>query len=559
MYKFFLKRFFDIALSLFAIPFVIVLIVIFGPIIYFTDRGPIFYCGERIGKKGKIFKMVKFRSMYVNSPDIRLADGSTYNGEDDKRVTKIGKFLRKTSIDEMPQFFNVLIGQMSIIGPRPDTPKGLHRYPEEEKYYLSVKPGITGYSQAYFRNSVDGKTKAINDMYYAKRISFIFDVTIMLKTITTVLFHKGTYKGSDETQMIGSAKEIGSNFEAVNYDTNKKNVFWKKNKKTIWLRSARECLFLAGKNHIKNNNAKIVLIPSLCCKSMVQPFAQLGYKVEFYNINESFCVDENDLVAKIGESYLILFMNYFGKKSFKESFVRYLIKTFKASAILDCTHIIDSFWNDDGLFDYKVVSLRKWVPIPDGGLIKFSSKNVECSEIVCDDFYSKLFYSAMEAKARYLINPNDSLKQEYLNTFNLCREILNKEVSPVLMSDKSLEILKRLDWKKIRKRRRQNYNYLAEKLSSLSEKLSVVYNFQKCPFSLPILIDDRDSLQKYLASEGIYCQVLWPLPHGSVSPHSFDETFSKRMLSIPCDQRYDTDDMERIYNAIARYYYKTNV
>lgn len=194
MYKHFFKRILDILISLLALPFVLFAIIIVGPLIFLSDRGPIFYCGERLGKGGKIFKMIKFRSMRVNAPDIRLADGSTYNAEDDPRVTKIGRVLRKTSIDEIPQFLNVLVGHMSIIGPRPDTPKGLHRYPEEEKYYLGVRPGITGYSQAYYRNTVDGKTKAVNDMYYAQNISFWFDVKIFIKTVQTVFSKKGTYK-----------------------------------------------------------------------------------------------------------------------------------------------------------------------------------------------------------------------------------------------------------------------------------------------------------------------------------------------------------------------------
>lgn len=83
---------------------------------------------------------------------------------------------------------------MSVIGPRPDTPKGAHRYPKEEKFFLQVKPGITGYSQAYYRNTVDGKTKAEHDMYYAQKVSFFFDVKIFFKTIETVLLRKGTYK-----------------------------------------------------------------------------------------------------------------------------------------------------------------------------------------------------------------------------------------------------------------------------------------------------------------------------------------------------------------------------
>lgn len=194
MYKNFFKRVIDLFFAVLLLPIFLIVFLIISPIIYLTDKGSIFYNAERIGKNGKVFKMYKFRSMYMNAPDIRLADGSTYNGEDDPRVTKIGKIMRKTSIDEIPQILNILKGDMSLIGPRPDTLKGAHRYPEEEKYFLQVRPGITGYSQAYFRNSVDGKTKAINDMYYAKKISFWFDIKIFFKTIETVILGKGTYK-----------------------------------------------------------------------------------------------------------------------------------------------------------------------------------------------------------------------------------------------------------------------------------------------------------------------------------------------------------------------------
>ena len=106
-------------------PFFLIAFLIFAPIIKVVDRGPVFFNAQRIGKDGKLFKMYKFRSMYVNAPDIRLADGSTYNGADDPRVTKIGKFMRAMSIDEIPQILNVLNGTMSLIGPRPDPPDWL--------------------------------------------------------------------------------------------------------------------------------------------------------------------------------------------------------------------------------------------------------------------------------------------------------------------------------------------------------------------------------------------------------------------------------------------------
>lgn len=190
MYVHFLKRVFDLIIGLLALPFVLLVIVIIAPFIWLDDKGPVFYAGKRIGYEGKPFGMLKFRSMKVNAPDIRLEDGSTYNGDDDPRVTKVGRFLRKTSLDEVPQFLNVLAGQMSIIGIRPDPLDWLEKYNEHERVILTVKPGITGYNQAYFRNSADGETKLRNDVYYAEHISFWLDVKIFFKTIRTVLFRE---------------------------------------------------------------------------------------------------------------------------------------------------------------------------------------------------------------------------------------------------------------------------------------------------------------------------------------------------------------------------------
>ena len=190
IYTHFLKRVFDLVFALLALPFVLLLIVIIGPLIWFDDHGPIFYAGARIGKGGKPFGMLKFRSMKVNAPDIRLEDGSTYNGDDDPRVTKVGRFLRKTSLDEIPQFLNVLSGQMSMIGIRPDPLDWLEKYNEHERVILTVKPGITGYNQAYYRNSADGELKLKNDVYYAEHISFWLDVKIFFKTIKTVLLRE---------------------------------------------------------------------------------------------------------------------------------------------------------------------------------------------------------------------------------------------------------------------------------------------------------------------------------------------------------------------------------
>ena len=188
MYKCFFKRFFDIIIALLFLPFILFVFVVIAPIIYFTDKGPVFYNAKRAGKRAKPFKMFKFRSMYVNSPDLRYADGSTYNGEDDPRVTRIGKILRKTSLDELPQLLNVLLGDMSFVGPRPTlATKTWDELDDVRKKRASIRPGITGYSQAYYRNSITQDEKFAYDAYYVEHMSLWLDVKILLQTVISVI------------------------------------------------------------------------------------------------------------------------------------------------------------------------------------------------------------------------------------------------------------------------------------------------------------------------------------------------------------------------------------
>lgn len=195
MYKIFFKRLLSLIISLFTLPIFFIAVIILGPIIYLTDRGPVFYNAIRTGKNAKQFKMYKFRSMYVNAPDIRNADGSTFNSDNDSRVTPIGRFMRRTSIDEIPQLLNVLLGDMCFVGPRPTlgTDKKLEDMDLILQKRYSVTPGITGYAQAYFRNSICQDEKFKWDCYYADNISFCLDLKILWKTVKTVLKHENVF------------------------------------------------------------------------------------------------------------------------------------------------------------------------------------------------------------------------------------------------------------------------------------------------------------------------------------------------------------------------------
>lgn len=200
MYKNLLKRVFDLILAIIALPFWLIILVIIGPTIYFQDKGSIFYNAPRLGKNGKIFKMYKLRSMKLNAPDLRNEDGSTFNAEDDPRLTNIGNFIRKTSLDETPQLLNIIKGDMSIIGPRPDLPEHSELYQGNEERKLEVRPGVTGYNQAYFRNTVPWKERIQNDIYYIDRLSWWLDIKIFFKTAKSVLKREDVFVTGKDTK-----------------------------------------------------------------------------------------------------------------------------------------------------------------------------------------------------------------------------------------------------------------------------------------------------------------------------------------------------------------------
>ena len=151
-------------------------------LIVWDSRGPILYIDERLGLNGKRFKLLKFRSMHWHSPPCYAPDGSMLIGENDPRVTRVGKFLRH-GFDEFPQFWNVLRGEMSVVGPRPDLPYALELYQGEEVTRLTVRPGITGLAQVMGRTDIPWRERLAYDVDYVKRRSLWLDTQIIFLTI----------------------------------------------------------------------------------------------------------------------------------------------------------------------------------------------------------------------------------------------------------------------------------------------------------------------------------------------------------------------------------------
>ncbi len=199
---FIVKRFFDIFVSIIVL-FLIIFVSIFTKLLYICnfDTDPIFYSQNRVGKDGRIFKMYKFRTMIPNAEEVLndiLKDpvykkewDKFHKFENDPRITKPGNFLRKTSLDELPQFVNVLLNQMSIVGPRPLTPGELDFHNGNHEIYESVKPGITSWWASHGRSNTSYDRGLELEYYYVKNQSFILDLKCILATVKAVLIREG--------------------------------------------------------------------------------------------------------------------------------------------------------------------------------------------------------------------------------------------------------------------------------------------------------------------------------------------------------------------------------
>jgi len=191
MYKHFIKRTLDFIISLHIILVILPILIIIAILLYFQNKGTPFFFQERPGKDAKPFKIIKFKTM---------TDEKDENGfllPDNKRITKLGGFIRKWSLDELPQLFNVLMGTMSLVGPRPLLFKYIPLYSEEQNRRHEVRPGITGWAQVNGRNSISWTKKFKLDVYYVDHLSFLLDIKILWMTFLKVIKKEGINQSSE--------------------------------------------------------------------------------------------------------------------------------------------------------------------------------------------------------------------------------------------------------------------------------------------------------------------------------------------------------------------------
>ena len=193
-----IKRFFDICLSAAALVVLSPLLLVIAILIYLEDKGPVIYSQTRIGKDGRAFKLYKFRSMCVDADEklkdlqkLNERDGPVFKIRDDPRVTKVGKFIRKTCIDELPQLVNIIKGDMSIVGPRPPLPNEVEQYNSYQKQRLLVVPGLTCYWQIQKGEETTFDEWVELDLKYIKERSILLDFRLILLTFKVILSGKG--------------------------------------------------------------------------------------------------------------------------------------------------------------------------------------------------------------------------------------------------------------------------------------------------------------------------------------------------------------------------------
>ena len=205
----FIKRLIDFFGSLIVLIIISPILIIIAVLIKLTSKGPIFFKQERLGKDGKVFIILKFRTMVDNAE--KIGDGLKVKSENDYRITRIGKFLRATSLDELPQLFNVLKGEMSLVGPRPPVPYHPYKYEDYDsiqKKRFNMKPGITGLTQVTVRNSVPWDDRIPIDVEYVDKFNVWLDIKIIFKTLQKIFKKESIYTQVEKEAVLDSKTNL---------------------------------------------------------------------------------------------------------------------------------------------------------------------------------------------------------------------------------------------------------------------------------------------------------------------------------------------------------------
>lgn len=340
------------------------------------------------------------------------------------------------------------------------------------------------------------------------------------------------------------------------YDASLDAQLWDKTKdkltkELLWgaicLRSGRDAL----KTIAREYEPTTVLMPALSCDSMVLPFEMYGYRVVYYRLTDSYQIDL-DYFEKLvpNQKTLFLYMDYFGIPVITDSELSHIRKKNPDMIFIeDRTHNL--IWEKKRSFvpDYTVASLRKWLNIPDGGLL-WTDKTVGKS-FAEDTMFASTRLQAQCMRREFFDTGNQDIKKAYRKIFSTVSGIMDADRKPSRMSEYSYHLALQADWNLIRQKRRKN----AGRLSSILKEANVDYIQPKAGFSdlyVAFKISGRDDKQRKLSSKGIFNTIIWPLNEKQRLACPVAKETEDRMLAAPCDQRYTVEDMDYIGHEMVR-------
>lgn len=344
-------------------------------------------------------------------------------------------------------------------------------------------------------------------------------------------------------------KEYGYEYDAMLND-----IIWNRTKgivtyEKLWgalcLRSGRDTLKTIAREYQPTK----VFIPALACDSMILPFEMYGHQIVFYRLNKDYSIDLNYMETILDDG-LFLYMNYFGKNAISDDELEKLRRERNLIFIEDRTHNL--IWKRESGFEpeYIIASLRKWINVPDGGLLWCAEelKNQKFSE---DTSFSEIRLKAQCMRNEFFKTGDESIKAEYRKIFSTVSIIMDGDKHPSRMSAYAYEIADNTAWDEIREMRKQN----ATELISVLKNAGIQFIQKETGYSdlyVPFLIDDRDTRQGTLSTKGVFNTIIWPLSSEQKAVCEVARYTEEHMLAAPCDQRYAIDDMRLIGNEICK-------
>jgi dTDP-4-amino-4,6-dideoxygalactose transaminase len=327
----------------------------------------------------------------------------------------------------------------------------------------------------------------------------------------------------------------------------------------VYLSNGRAAIKFILAHILRKKQINRYWLPSYLCRSIVQPFKELNLSYEFYNVKEGLQVDIGYLSSRVKKGDLILVLDYFGFSPAKEV-INFLqeMKDYGIPILWDLTHsfLTKNNWHNE-IASYSVVSFRKWFGIPDGGIAISNTDLFDKNLILGEPFYGFAYLRLLAAilknfYLRSIIQEKNFFRTEFAKAEELADSFINLNA----MSDLSKKFLNSIDFTTIINRRRKNFIFLLSGISKVKGISSLYSSIEEsiCPLGFPIITVRRDALKEFLINNDIFCPIHWAPLNEVPMRFTYAHYLSHNMLTIPCDQRYSPENMERIFEKISEFY-----